>query len=308
MHGSGVAVDISIIIPHRGPEMGLWATIASCTEDLKHSGLTYEFCVLSNGAKESYELSTIRTQLTHLRTWVQSDEAVASVTARQRLTEQATGEFAFILDNHSIVGRDYFKKAVEAMRSGIDFLHGSYNYHVDSEPYYEYILEPYRQFYGFEAYRKPLKSVPYRVASSGHGSFMFRLSAWREMGGYCPILNSMGGSSELCTDLTLWRLGKEVWMHPGIHHSHWGGERGYKRWDTPEWYLSMAMTGYILGGDKLLTSWLDQMLGRPSCPAIPDLRVKAIEESRGYAKWLNEHAIRSFDGMLEYFDKNWIRH
>ena len=44
-------MDLSIVIPHCGPYMGLWATILSCEEDLRTSRVqrSYEYIIISNG-------------------------------------------------------------------------------------------------------------------------------------------------------------------------------------------------------------------------------------------------------------------
>jgi hypothetical protein len=311
-------VDISIIIAHRGPEMGLWMTIESCIMDLEGTGLSYEFRICANGIdKLSEDMKRIKhfTEKTgHMGEFVQVVQPTAPPSARQMLTEHANGRYLFFFDNHCLPQPGYFKRGVDVMDAyHIDFLHSTTRFFAGEGTNYEYKLSLKRDFWTLEPYREPASEHPYRIAVAGHGGFAVRTSAWREVGGYWEGFEGYGGE-ETYTDLKFWLLGKEVWIDPRFIHYHWAGERIYKRHFTDDFFKNMYMAANCIGGDE----WLAKVFSSTTrcarfIPAgikptpIYELMLTAQKRSRDHAKWIADRRKKTLDELLIWFDGNGIR-
>lgn len=311
-------VDISIIIAHRGPEMGLWMTIESCIMDLQNTNLSYEFRICVNGeAILSEDLKRIKhyTEKTgHIAEFLHVVQPLSPPTARQLVTESANGKYLFFFDNHCLPTAGYFARGVQVMDAkNIDFLHSTTRFFAGEGTNYEYKLSLKRDFWTLEPYREPSCNEPYRIAVAGHGGFAVRNSAWKECGGYWQGFEGYGGE-ETYTDLKFWLLGKEVWIDPQFIHMHWAGQRAYTRHFTDDYFVNMFMSAHCIGGEE----WMHRVFGssmrcsrfvRGGQVATPmyDLLNAAEEKSKEHAKWIAERRTKTLDELLAWFAENNIR-
>lgn len=314
-------VDVSVIIAHRGPEMGLWFTIESCIMDLERSGLTYEFRICVNGIDELTEdLKRIKhyTEKTgHMGEFLHVHQPLSPPAARQIVTTSANGRYLFFLDNHCLPTPGYFARGVQTMDSlSIDFLHSSTRFFAGEGTNYEYKLSLKRDFWTLEPYNKLPEGntgEPYRIAVAGHGGFAVRTTAWTDVGGYFEGFKGYGGE-ETYTDLKFWLFGKEVWVDPKFIHLHWAGERTYSRHFTDEYYINMLMSANCIGGEMWMHKVFDSMtkctrfvkVGQPVTPAY-ELLVTADQRSTQHAKWIAERRKLTLDELLKVFAATNIR-
>jgi hypothetical protein len=312
-------VDVSVIIAHRGPEMGLWFTVESCIIDLERSGLTYEFRICANGIeKVTEDLTRIKhyTEKTgHLGEFLHVVQPMSPPAARQLVTENANGKYLFFFDNHCIPTPGYFRRGVDVMESkGIDFLHSTTRFFAGEGTNYEYKLSLKRDFWTLEPYREPVDTcAPYRIAVAGHGGFAVRNSAWKETGGYWQGFEGYGGE-ETYTDLKFWLLGKEVFIDPQFIHLHWAGERTYTRHFTDDYYRNTFMAARLIGGEQ----WLHTVFSsatkctrfvKKDLPVTPmyELLKQAEKKTREHAKWIADRSSRTLDELLVWFKEQGIR-
>jgi hypothetical protein len=312
-------VDVSVIIAHRGPEMGLWFTIESCIMDLERSGLTYEFRICANGIeKVTEDLTRIKhyTEKTgHVGEFLHVEQPMSPPTARQMITENANGKYLFFFDNHCLPTPGYFTRGVNSMDiHDIDFLHSTTRFFQGEGTNYEYKLSLKRDFWTLEPYREPAHNLlPYRIGVAGHGGFAVRNSAWKECGGYWQGFEGYGGE-ETYTDLKFWLLGKQVWIDPQFIHLHWAGERAYTRHFTDDYYKNMFMAAKLIGGDE----WLARVFGSATkctrfikkgqiVTPMYDLMIAAETKTQEHAKWIAARRTRTLDELLVWFKENNVR-
>ncbi len=176
---------ISIIIPHRGNDLGLWATVTSCENELLNSGIEVEYIFITNGDKELnsdskavIEHVRLAGKLKHHEHFV---EGLTPPDARQIGSTYATGEYLFFFDNHCMVTKDYFKRAIHDFTTyDIDLLHSTTQYYVDDPKCYHYNLKLKYNFWG-AANAKPRQEMkPYQIAVGGHGGFAVKRSSWEK--------------------------------------------------------------------------------------------------------------------------------
>src|SRR6185503_8958552 len=95
--------DFTIIIPHRGNALGLWATIHSCEDDLKGSASDYNYVIVSNGEETSPETNAILKSLDKsgkLLHHYHTDDPLSPPEARERGAQIADSGLLFFFDNH----------------------------------------------------------------------------------------------------------------------------------------------------------------------------------------------------------------
>jgi hypothetical protein len=313
--------DVSIIIAHRGAEMGLWFTIESCIMDLERSGLSYEFRICANGQEElTDDLKRIKhyTEKTgHMGEFIHVAQAMSPPSARQMAAEDANGKYLFFFDNHCMPTPGYFATGVASMESwGIDFLHSATRFFQGEGTDLEYNLNLKRNFWTNEPYRKLPEGNdgrPYRIACAGHGGFAVRTSVWKECGGYFQGFEGYGGE-ETSTDLKFWLLGKEIWIDPQMIHLHWAGKRSYERHFTDDYYRNMFMAANLIGGDEWLHTVFNNAVKSVRCVKkdqpvsnLYDLMVHAQQRSKHCAKAIAERRTKTLNELLAWFDDTKIR-
>lgn len=313
-------VDVSVIIAHRGPEMGLWMTIESCELDLRDSGLSYEFVVVVNGEQRLSE-DLLRQkhwlgQSGHMGDFIHVVEELSPPSARQVGTWSASGKYMFFFDNHCIVESPYFRRAVDSMeRLGIGMLHSTTRFWVGENPWYEYKMAFARNFWVETNYDSPLNpSEPYRVGIAGHGGFAVTRELWDKVDGYWMGFKGYAGE-EPYFDMKCWMLGHEVWIDPKVVHRHWSGRRSYNRHYTDDYIVNLLKAAHIIGGEKWLYDVSDNFIkstrlkpqdGNRPKPII-DLVETAYKESKERCDWVAAHSVRTFEECLEHFKRNGIR-
>jgi hypothetical protein len=316
----GGVVDVSVVIAHRGPEMGLWMTLESCKMDLDASGLSYEFVVVVNGEEKlSEDLLRQKYWLGkggHLGEFVHVAEPMSPPSARHLGAESARGRFLFFFDNHCMVAPGYFRRAVESMdKHGMDVLHSTTRFWMGEQSWYEYGMDLTRNFWVRLNYEEPISTEePYRVAVAGHGGFAVRADFWRKIDGYWQGFEGYAGE-EPYFDFKAWLMGGTVWIDPKVVHYHWSGKRGYNRHYTDDYFRNLLMAAHIIGGEKWLYTVYDSFVvstrlmpgnNQPVTPMI-DILESAYKRSLTRTQWLTQRQVRTFDEQLEFFKQNGIR-
>lgn len=271
--------DLSIVIAHRGDAMGLWATVHSCFIELETSGLDFEFCICVNGekhvpnktktkAQEPFSLKlqpdtflsadTNRTlhfieKAGRLGSVTVMEEDLSPPNARQVAAQYAQGKHLFFFDNHCLVNRDYFKRALYSFEKyGMDLLHSTTRFYVGEDTVYHYRLKLKTNFWAEGSSQVGGDGLrPYRIAAGGHGGFAVTAESWKEVGGYWDGFSGYAGE-ELTNDLQYWMRGKSVWLDPLMVHYHWAGRRPYRRHNTDDYYRNLMMSSHIIGGEESL--------------------------------------------------------
>jgi hypothetical protein len=309
--------DFTIIIPHRGSALGLWATIHSCEEDLLRSKKTYNYVIVTNGGEFDVDTRNTLQQLEatgRLLKHLHFDEPLSPPVARQRGSAAADGELLFFFDNHCLVGRQYFDRAVLDFESeDIGLLHSTTMFHSGQGTHYQYELTLPFNFWAQSALQPyEGRHKPYRIAAGGHGAFVVRRSVWEACGGYGPESLFVGyAGEELACDLKLWRLGKEVWLDPNLSHYHYAGARGYPRHYYDDYYINLLVSAHVAGGEEWLYKLFDSFVTKCHLrlgAALPmyDLLQIAHNRSAEYARLVDASSVRTLNETLAYFKANQI--
>lgn len=306
-------MKISIIIPHRGNPLGLWATIHSCDEELRHGNVDYEYVIVSNGEaleNEAKQCLYYLEKTGKLAKHFHSDEPLTPPTARQRGVENSTGELLCFFDNHCLLGRDYFDRALADFNhygADMDMLHSTTCFYTSDEFHYHYKLKLDYNFWAESAKLPEISYKPYRIAAGGHGGFFVRRSVWDEVGGYGPEDLFIGyGGEEMIFDLKVCRYGKKNWIDPKIIHYHYTGKRGYDRHYTDDYYCNMMIAANVIGGN----AWVDRVLEslvtnnhirlRPKKEFV-ELAEEAISRSAKFAAEVDARSVITLDNLLKEF-------
>jgi hypothetical protein len=305
--------NLSIIIPHRGNALGLWATIHSCDIDLAKSKLSYNYVIVTNGEKLSADSKGTLRQLEKsglLLKHIHHEQPLTPPAARQVGSEVADGELLFFFDNHCLVAPGYFDraKAVFERMPAVDMLHSTTCFYSNDGLHYHYKLKLDYNFWAESSKIAQDEVRPYRIAAGGHGGFAIRKSVWDEVGGYGPdnLFDGYGGE-ELAFDLKLWLLGKEVYLDPKMIHYHYTGFRGYSRHYTDDYYRNLLASAHVVGGEKWLYRVFESFIKPGQHLRIGpkknmyDLLIEAYERSAEYAHELRSKSVRSLDELLLKF-------
>ncbi len=312
--------DITIIIAHRGDELGLWATLHACEAELLGTGLTWEYGIAVNGQpKLGAGLDRMRRHFEgdgKICSFTHNVEPVAPPTARQLATEAANGKYLFFFDNHCIPSRGYFARGIESMEKyGIDILHSTTRYYGGTDySYYEYVLSLQRDFWTRRPFETPVDpEKPYPVAMAGHGGFAARRAAWEAIGGYWQGFMGWGGE-ESYLDLKAWLLGHKVWIDPKLVHYHFSSDdRGDSRHIHDNFFRNMMLCANIIGGEAWMNTGYESFVKYPrrkepgGVVPLYDLLMESHERSTPHAQWLAQRRTKSLDELLVYFDTCGIR-
>lgn len=302
--------DLTIIIAHRGPAMGLWMTIESCEADLCDTGINYSYVVVSNGTEKlDLEEQGIRRHLGNsgrLVSWIHHPEALSPPGARQLGSYDADGRILAFLDNHCVVAKNYFSLALDAIEQyDMDMLHSTTKFFCGEKTHYEYNLTLEKNFWAQANLGEP-KSLtePYRIAAAGHGGFFVKRSVWEELGGYGPVSLMQGyAGEELLWDLKAALHDKTNWIHPQVIHHHWSGTRPYSRHFSEGYYRNLMICAYVIGG----LEWLEKIYKKFSRCSISGstsmyhLYEQAMQRGQGSMLALQKTRHRTLDEQLTLF-------
>lgn len=310
--------DINIVIAHRGHPMGLWATITSCIEDLRDSGISYRFVIVINGEPvipdATKQLLSVL-EKGKIRDLILHAEPLAPPTARQMGTESCKGKYVFFFDNHCLVRRGYFKRAIESMEKyEADVLHSSTAYYADDQLLYHYPLGLEQNFWARDMAEAPAHGTePYKIAMGGHGGFVVRRSVWEDIGGYGPICMFVGwGGEEPYFDLKAWLFGHAVWLDPQLVHYHYADTRSYSRHHSDDYYRNLMLAAHLIGGeewlDKVYNSFCNDNERLDKTVPMAELRDYALTRGKSHRDWIARHETMSLDNLLIYFKEYNIAH
>lgn len=333
-------VDITIIIAHRGPGMGLWMTIQGCEIELADSGLKYDYVVVHNGDPDM-GIET-RSIMHHLERsgrrldFIHHPAPLSPPSARQLATESADGKYLFFFDNHCIPARGYFTNALRCFEEQrADMVHSMTRFFAGEKDHYHYRLHLDSNFwgesvvddpYGAQSPDLPRRVSPYRIAVAGHGGFAVRRSVWEEVGGYGPLGMFTGyGGEEVYFDLKMAMMDKTNWLVPQMVHHHWSGERakaikcekcgevttsGYSRHYSDDYFRNMLMCANIVGGPKWCDKVYMHFMNHPKQPGktMYDLYMEAIYRSDKHGVAYRAKCRRTLEQQLDEFKRLGIPH
>jgi hypothetical protein len=312
----------TIIIPHRGNPLGLWATIHSCESDLlreRDVKIEWNYVLVTNGEKLPVEAVATIEQLKmtgRLLGHIHSPEPLTPPVARSKGAAIADGELLFFFDNHCLVEPRYFARAFtdyERYRYGM--LHSTTIFHSGDGPHYHYQLRLEQNFWGGTTHFCESDILPYKIACGGHGGIVVPKNVWNEVGGYGPDYLFRGyGGEETIFDLKLWLYGYDVMIDPRMIHYHYAGVRGYARHYTDDYYINLMVSANVIGGEKWLykvfNSFVDTTKNNLRVTGSRDwydLLIEAYERSAQYAAEVRARSkYRSLDELLEMFRSNCI--
>lgn len=311
-------MDLTIIIPHRGAGMGLWATTQSCDDDLSYSKgkYNYNYVIVSNGEPlkaESRQVIHHLKKAGRLREHIHSDEPITPPVARQMGAEVADGRVLFFFDNHCLVTRHYFDRAMmDFDKYPIDVLHSTTMYYTGNGFHYHYNLGLEYNFWASGCGKPHDEWRPYQIAAGGHGCIAVSRDVWDFVGGYGPstLLRGYAGE-ELLFDLKVWRFGKTVWLDPKLIHHHYAGERGYSRHYTDEYYTNLLVSAHVIGGEKWLYKVFESFITKPHPRLRPQktwfqILLDAYYRSAEYAREVDKRSVMTLDELLEFFRTNYV--
>lgn len=317
-------MDISIVLPHRGASIGLWATIESCFNELSQTTFSFEFVVVHNGPKNEEDDTYAgvydsfgKTKERDFINWLRYEQPLSPPAARNLGAEAARGDCLFFFDAHCIPFRGYFDRAMTALRrEEVHVLHGTTTrvLHKALMEYHLMILLE-QNFWGMKAIFPADPEHPYKIAIGDHGGFAVRKDVWKELGGYWDGFRHWGGE-ESYFSFKAWLMGKSVWLDPKMVFSHyWSEKRGYSKNNNDNYYLNMLMVANIVGGQK----WLDTVShsfsrsirimdkGEKKSP-VSVLAQQAAAISAEHAEWFASVRRESLDDFLLNMDARGIAH
>jgi hypothetical protein len=308
--------DFNIVIAHRGPAMGLWMTVQSCEHELADSPFKYSYIIVVNGEDTIPEtlrqMFSVIQSTKKLRDVIHHVEPLAPPCARQLGTEVAVGKYLFFFDNHCLVKRGYFERAISMMETlNADMLHSTTQYYIGSGFAYHYPLQLQKNFWAGDHADIPCDpSAPYKIAMGGHGGFVVRRSTFEEVGGYGPLLMFEGwAGEEPYFDLKMAMMGKSNYLDPKLIHYHYGDVRGYDRHNSPAYYRNLMLSAYLIGGDAWLSKVYDEFArNHQQLSELSALRDIAVQHGIKHRLWLEQRFIRTLDQQLQYFKDNDIAH
>lgn len=312
--------DFTIAIAHRGSPMGLWMTIQSIESELAGSNYRHNYSIVVNG--EGKELNRDLKNVLYFfeksnkkRDLRIFEDPLSPPTARNYAAEYANGKYIFFFDNHCLVGKNYFNRAIQSMeRYGMDMLHSTTNFYCGEYLHYHYELQLTTNFWAKSLFEPKDPENPYRVAAGGHGGWVIRNDVWKEVGGYWDGFTGYGGE-EIQFDLGMWLRGKNNWLDPKLIHYHYAGARGYGRHYTDDYFTNMLMCAWIIGGEpwawRVFESFTKQMRvkteGREP-RSMYELMQSAEQRSRLYRAQFGKIRNMSLEDLLEFFKREDIAH
>lgn len=281
--------------------------------------MKYNYVLVFNG---SAKLTTVEEKLIHflhkagrLKRAIIKIAPMSPPSARQLAAQYAEGNILFFFDDHCVVARDYFRRAIadfEHYGEEMDMLHSATIFHPGEMTHFHYHLTLERNFWAKSSAVPEHELKPYRIAVGGHGGFAIRKSTWDEVGGYWDGFNAYGGE-EVYLDMKLALLGKKNWLDPKMIHYHYGGARSYPRHYTPDYYRNMMMCANIIGGYdwmmRVYKNFSKSMMLRPngSKPqTMFDLLIEAYDQSKTHAEYIASIRHRTLDEQLAMFRREQV--
>lgn len=204
--------SIHIVIPHMGPAIGLYATIASLEHGLE--GISHRYTVVSPFVLEGPEHKRL-----HARniTAMKTENLLGPAGAREAGAKGTDEEWLLFTDDHVIYPTQFCKRLFALDK---DVMHVVTQCMFEGVRYYGYDSDKRADDIDCDINKVPRRTSPYPILSAGHGTMMVRRSVWDDMEGYSRLFEGYSGE-EVYFGLKAWMMGYEVWMHPGIKVWHY---------------------------------------------------------------------------------------
>ena len=243
--------DVSIVIPSRDDEQGLFFTLASASVELAASGLTYEIIAVIDGDWNE----TARSIQTHQWCRIIQGDFGGPQRARHVGILEAKAERVFFFDSHVVVSPGFFRRMLDAMdSSGAALVHSPHSIWNPAVRAYGYRVFWLGHFWSSSAEDKPKSPDPYPVALCGHGAMLVDKQKYFDTGGYWQALRGWGGE-EPQLNFKFWMLGHECWVCPQAWHMHYfANRRSAEIYRSPDYIRNFLLVAYATGGDKFLNS------------------------------------------------------
>lgn len=309
--------NLDIIIAHRGPELGLWATISSCEMALEKSGYDYKYYVVGNGLDaEGQEREALNLTINNLKATgrlgavLDFPEPISPPNARNAGVKLGSAPYLFFLDNHCLVEPKYFIHGMYAMDvKGCDSIHSVTKYWAGAPAGYHYRPTFEHNFWAYQV-GEPADADIYQIALGGHGGFGIRRDVFEAMGGYWDGFISYGGE-EVYHDAKLAMLDYKNFLHPQMVHWHHAGTRPYIRDKGVQFKINMMACANIIGG----TRWMERVansfkIAQQTEPVdfekgnIDDMLQKASTASYEHKKWFESVRKRTLNEQLILWQRN----
>lgn len=200
-------MDISVIIPSRGPTVGLWATISALEQQAK-----CEYVVAFHNEPDK-AMQRLMHNCPERVKFVQCTSGPAQ--SRNVGVKASHGEILVFVDDHVIVPQFFLHEITYDLISypGSIF-HVPFQSFPDGPIWYEYGEDekPYRD--------SPQQNTPYQVLSGSHGCFAMERSTWDILSGYDERFDRYGGE-EVYFGLKAKKLGIKVMLDPSLVVMHY---------------------------------------------------------------------------------------
>lgn len=321
--------DFDIVIAHRGPEMGLWMTIASIEQELARSGVSkvgfafggpltytrrdydYNYYIVENGVHEQdWATKLLVEDVEHLQRmgrYTVIHDPMSPPAARNLGASQGTAPVIFFFDNHVMVQPGYFDSALHTLQAtDADAVHSVTRFYPGGPSGYHYRFTLERNFWGYQV-QDPASDQPYRVAAGAHGGWAIKRSVWEELGGYWDGFEGYGGE-ESYFELMMGMRDKISYLDPQMVHWHHPGIRPYERDKSMYFVKNMIMCANIVGGENWARRvWNGLQIKQKKTGSGEELPHRvfnaAMEQSFDFAAQFQSKAKRTLNEQLVQFSK-----
>jgi len=301
---------VSVIIANRNDLQMLLVTVLSAVEELQGRG---EVVVVDNSdeALRPCVRALLSGQIKDGTVRLFEQDRPSSAAAMERAAREATGEYLFYTDSHTMIGKDTITALLRFFRrhegEPIAFVHAPIQWAHNSRS---------ARKLSFRLHRNPLGSwgkMPdreCRITWKGM-PHMIRKEVYEAIGGYgCLAANYVGwGGLIPYLGIKPWLLGYENWGTPYGVSYHFGEYPKCCR-DTVKYRVyaahgdhpagaSHAVAAYVCGGEEFLREcWASAQMGR-YFPDVEQALAFARQIGESERQWLLAHQKRTIFDLLE---------
>lgn len=309
---------VSIIISARNEAKTLPLTIGHLMEEAYLTGIKkFEIVVMDNGSEDEtsrffawkaiekgthwkYQYSP-RGMVNERKLRIFFDPVMSNVGARTKGAEWAKYENIIFADAHIITRVGTILSTVKTLNEFGGLVHAPVSWlgasSENPRPSYQYSWKVGEKIWGTWNMLK-IADKPFYIPLSGHCWIAVKRKEFLEKGGY-PLAQRVYGGGEPYLPSVWWMTGSTVVCDPNSLVYHLSAGRGYN-WHSNDLIHNMFLVAYALGGykwaDRILITYVNKV-GAVTDP-LKKLYDDAISEGEPLKKWLDEHKIMTFEGML----------